>query len=124
VTKESILLIEDYTDVKNTLVRDLQRHGFDVTAFDDPKQALSQFKPNYYNIILLDVKTPGMTGFGVAKKIWALEPDAKICFFSAFEIYEREAKLMFKDLKSVRFIKKPILPNDLARFIAENSMQR
>jgi two-component SAPR family response regulator len=56
--------------------------------------------------------------------IWDIEPDAKICFFSAFEMHEREARVLFKDLKSVQFIKKPILPSKLARFIAENTVQR
>jgi YesN/AraC family two-component response regulator len=41
---------------------------------------------------------PGMTCFQLAKQIWALDPDAKIAFFSAFEIYEKEAKMVLKDL--------------------------
>jgi two-component SAPR family response regulator len=73
----------------------LQRHGFDA-AFNDPRQALTQFKENYYNIILLDVKMSCTIGFDVAKQIQDIEADAKNLFFSAFEMYERAARVCSK----------------------------
>jgi DNA-binding response OmpR family regulator len=36
----------------------LEKHGFSVDAFNDPKMALSHFKPNYYDAIVLDVRMP------------------------------------------------------------------
>lgn len=119
VANGSILLIDDDTDVRTVIGRGLQRHGFRVTAFGDPVHALSEFIPKHYDMIILDVRMPGMTGFQLAKKIWIKDPNARICFFSAFDIYEKEAKVMFKDLKSVLFIKKPISPNELAMQITE-----
>jgi DNA-binding NtrC family response regulator len=113
----NVLLVDDDRDVAEVMTGGLQRHGFVVTAFNDPKHALEQYKAKHYGMILLDVRMPGMTGFELAKQIWAKDPDAKIAFFSAFEIYESEAKVMFKDLKSVRFIKKPIAPAELAQII-------
>ena len=115
-----VLLVDDDQDVTLTITAGLQNHDFVVTAFNDPKYALSQYKPKHYDMILLDVRMPGITGFEVAKRIWAIDPDAKIAFFSAFEIYEKEARVMFKDLKTVQFIKKPITPSELARRIIEN----
>jgi CheY-like chemotaxis protein len=114
------LLVDDDQDVTEVMTGSLQRHGVKVTAFNDPENALSQYKAKHYDMILLDVRMPGMTGFQLAKQIWALDPDAKIGFFSAFEIYEKEAKKVFKELKSVLFIKKPIMPSELARQISEH----
>jgi DNA-binding response OmpR family regulator len=124
ITKRKVLLVDDDKDICMAMRSGLERHGFDVTTFDDPQEALLQFEAKLYDKIVLDLKMPGMTGVQLAKKIWALEPDAKVCFFSAFEMHERDARVLFKDLKNVQFIKKPILPNELARFIAENSTQR
>jgi phosphoserine phosphatase RsbU/P len=115
-----ILLVDDDQDVTEVMTGGLQRYGLQVTAYSDPEHALSQYKSKQYDMILLDVRMPGMTGFELAKRIWAKDADAKVGFFSAFEIYEKEAKVMFKDLKSVLFIKKPILPSELARQIAEH----
>lgn len=122
LTKGTILLINDDIDTKNALAYGLKRHGFDVTAFGDPEQAIVQFEPNYYGFVLLDVKMPATTAFKVAKRIWALEPVVKIYFFSAFDIYEKEVKILFKDLKTSCFIKKPILPSELAKVI-ESQLQ-
>jgi two-component system, OmpR family, response regulator len=116
-----VLLIDDDSDIAAVLSNGLQRHGFVVTAFSDPKQALAQYKKKHYDMILLDIRMPGMTVFQVAKRIWAIDPDAKICFLSATEIHEREARIIFKDLKRVRFIKKPVRPADLAQTL-ENSI--
>jgi two-component SAPR family response regulator len=62
----------------------------------------------------------GTTAFEIAKKMGAKYADAKICFLSETEIHENEAKMMFKDLKNVQFINKPITPGELAKCIAES----
>lgn len=95
----------------------LRKFGFEVDAFNDPLEALSHFKPNYYDAIILDVRMPGMSGFDLAKKIWAHDDKARLCFLSAFEIYEHEAKYVFESFKSHCFIKKPVAPSELAKHI-------
>lgn len=112
------MLIDDDSDILSVMTRGLSRHNFAVTGFSDPLMALSEFKANQYDMILLDVRMPGMSGFELAKKLWALDPDAKICFFSAFEIQDEEATVVFRNLKTVGFIRKPITPSELARRIA------
>ena len=37
--------------------------GFDVDTFDDPLQALSNFRPNLYDLVILDIALPNMNGF-------------------------------------------------------------
>ena len=41
----------------------LEFHEFEVEAFNDPKKALSNFRPGYYDLVVLDIKMPGMDGF-------------------------------------------------------------
>jgi DNA-binding response OmpR family regulator len=119
-SEASILLIDDDRDVCRIMRHGLERYGFNVTTFDDPQEALLQFEAKRYDKIVLDVRMPGIEGFHLAKKIWLMDPEAKIYFFSAFDMYESEAKVLFKDLKTSFFIKKPIAPTDLARCITEN----
>jgi DNA-binding response OmpR family regulator len=101
-------MVDDEEDIVESFVPPLRSEGFEVDSFTDPKQALSHFKDGYYDNIILDVKMPEMDGFDLAREIWKRDKDANICFFSAFEIYEQEAKAVFPSLKTHCFIKKPI----------------
>lgn len=80
------------------------------------------FKPNYYHAIVLDVRMPEISGFQLAKEIWAIDENARICFLSAFEIYEAEAKKVFQNFKTHCFIKKPMMPSALIQHIEAHLM--
>jgi DNA-binding response OmpR family regulator len=111
------MIVDDEPDITTILSSGLKRYGFEVDSYNAPFEALAQFKPNYYTAIILDIRMPGMNGFELARKIWAADPSAKICFFSAFEILETEAKSVFVNHKSHCFIKKPIMPSELSKHI-------
>lgn len=77
----------------------LHKYDLNVIVFNDPEQALSQYKAKHYDMILLDVRMADSNCFELAKKIWSIDPDARIGFFSTSDIYENEVKKVFKDLK-------------------------
>jgi DNA-binding response OmpR family regulator len=106
--KHRVLLVDDEQDITAVLKRMLEAKGYSVDAYNEPETALSLFKPNFYDIILLDIKMPRMSGFQLSRSIWQKQPNARICFFSAFEIYQKEAMLVFKNMQEYCFIKKPI----------------
>jgi DNA-binding response OmpR family regulator len=59
-----ILIVDDEADITLTLKLVLEEDGFAaVDLFNDPLAALSNFKPEYYDLILLDIKMPKMSGF-------------------------------------------------------------
>ena len=45
------------------------KRDFKVDTYNDPREALSNFKPHYYNISLIDVRMPGMDGFDLYKEL-------------------------------------------------------
>ncbi|MGI0048452.1 MAG: response regulator, partial [Nitrososphaera sp.] len=77
--------MDDEQDITSTLKRGLEKAGFNVDAFNNPEDALSHFKEDYYDDIILDIKIPGMDGFQLAREIWKIENEASICFLTAFE---------------------------------------
>lgn len=103
-----ILLVDDEQDITTVLKEGLERNGFEVAAYNDPLRAIEQYRPNYYDHHILDIRMPGMSGFDLARQIWLNDSDAQVCFLSSFEIYEEEARRVFKDLNSTCFIKKPM----------------
>ena len=83
-----VLLVDDEADILDFATKGLESNGFKVDAFRVPLGALSYFRPRYYDTIILDARMPGMSGFDLARKIWHEDRGARICFFSAFEVYQ------------------------------------
>ena len=115
--KLRVLVVDDEPDLTTIMKTGLEANGFGVDAFNNPILALSQFKPDYYAAIILDVRMAEMTGFELAKEIWAIDQDASICFLSAYEIYENVMTTTFHNFKRHCFLKKPIMISALTQHI-------
>jgi DNA-binding response OmpR family regulator len=125
-----VMLVDDEWNITFALKRGIEAHQrgslFQVDTFNDPVEALAYFKTksnnrNYYDLIILDIRMPHMNGFQLARNIWKVQPDAKICFLTAYAIYEAEAIRVFPPyLKDYYcFIQKPIHLDDLINLIKQ-----
>lgn len=113
-----IMVVDDESDLTLFISMTLEYHGCMVDAFNDPKNALSNFKPDYYDLVVLDIKMPGMDGFELYKEIQRIDNKANVCFLTASELYyeefrEKEYNALDKNL----FIRKPIGNDDLIKEI-------
>ena len=116
--RKRIMLVDDDKDILVILKKGLEMKDFEVHTFYDPIEALEKFKPDYYDIILTDVRMPGLNGFELYRRIRKQDEKAKVFFLSAIDIYENEVKLAFPNLDPDMFIHKPIGINDLVQTIA------
>jgi DNA-binding response OmpR family regulator len=120
MNNKRILVVDDEQDIALTLGEGLVEAGYDIKTFNDPALALSEFKAGAYDLLLLDVKMPGMTGFELYRKIKDIDSKVNVCFITAFESYHEEFKREFFPLGNVKgFIQKPITIEDLIKFIDE-----
>src|SRR5919112_1088539 len=95
-----ILAIDDEPDLTMLCKMALEHYGFEVNTFNDPKEALSNYKPGYYDLVILDIK----------KK----DANAKVCFLTASELYYEEfRKKEYCALDKGLFIRKPIDNDEL-----------
>ena len=106
--KPRILVVDDEGDIVIVLKASLQRNGYEVDGFTDPREALVNFKKDCYDLILLDIKMPKMNGFELSHELTKIDDGAKIGFMSAFEIKLDEARVAFPTLKALFFMRKPI----------------
>ena len=62
----------------------------EVYTSNNPVIALSEFKSNFYDLLLVDIEMPDMNGFELSEKILAIDINVKVCYMSSTEI-NREA---------------------------------
>jgi two-component system, OmpR family, response regulator ChvI len=103
-----ILIVDDDTGITLAFKKGLEGDGFEVDTFNDPLEALSNFKPSKYDFLLLDVRMPNMNGFELYKEIEKVDGDVKVCFITAFEVYYEALREVFPSLEVECFIRKPI----------------
>lgn len=124
MANHKLLLVDDQADITLALKMGLERYGFEVDTFNDPEQALSHFKANNYDGIVLDIRMPKMSGFQLARAIWEKDHNAKVCFLSAFEINDTEARKVFSHFKSYCFLTKPISTATLAKHLESHILSK
>jgi YesN/AraC family two-component response regulator len=55
---------------------------FEVYTYDNPLEALSEFKPNFYDLLLTDINMPHMNGFQLYDRVLELDVNIRVCFIS------------------------------------------
>lgn len=78
-----ILLVEDEQTLAETIKLNLEMEGYHVTPAADGKKALKLFKEGRYNLVILDVMLPEMSGFTVCESIRLENMEVPILFLSA-----------------------------------------
>jgi len=113
-----ILIVDDEKDITFFLKNVLEDHGFEVTAFNDPLEALSSFKAGMYDLIVLDIRMPKIDGFELYQKLQEIDGNVRIGFMTAYEVHYEALRELFPDsYSSVCFIKKPFTVQDLVKKI-------
>jgi two-component system, OmpR family, response regulator ChvI len=115
--KKRILLVDDEHDITFSLRIGLENNGFAVDIFNDPEEALSNFKAGLYDLLLIDVKMPKMNGFELYQEIEKMDNKAKVCFITAFEVYYNSLRELFPTVKVDCYIKKPVTTDELVQRI-------
>src|SRR5437660_12172983 len=86
IATTTILLVDNEPDSISVLSMGLEDEGFKVDAFNDPILALSNFKPNFYALSILDINMPKMNGYELYKEIRKIDDKIKVCFLTASDI--------------------------------------
>jgi DNA-binding response OmpR family regulator len=116
--QKKILAVDDEPDITRLCSLALEYYGFKVDTFNDSEEALSNFKPDYYDLVILDIKMPKMDGFELYDELKKKDNDAKVCFLTASELYYEEFRREeYYALDKNLFIRKPIDNEDLLKEI-------
>jgi DNA-binding response OmpR family regulator len=114
--QKNILVVDDEADLTMLCSLALEIHGFKVDTFNDPREALSNYKPDYYDLVILDIKMPKMDGFQLYDEIKKKDHKAKVCFLTASEFYYEEfRKREYDAIDKNLFLRKPIENEELLK---------
>jgi DNA-binding response OmpR family regulator len=96
----------------------LEDAGFECISYTDAVKAMQEFRPNYYDLVILDIKMPVLNGFELCKKIIELDKPVYIILITASEAYyEKFRSQHLPELGKINYIQKPIGNEELIRIV-------
>lgn len=120
-TKISILIVDDEESVRDSLYNWFIDDGYLVDCAENAKQALSILESKNFDIILADIKMPGMDGMEMHRRIRSLNRDSIVIIMTAFASVATAVQAL-KD-GAYDYITKPFDPDDLSHLIRNATSQ-
>ncbi|MFL6320961.1 MAG: response regulator [Nitrososphaeraceae archaeon] len=117
--RKRVLLVDDEHDICMTFQTVLEDAGFECNYYTDSVKALQEFRPNYYDLVLLDVKMPVLNGFELCKKMRELDKSIQLIFTTAGGEYREEiGRQSYRESNNkFIYIQKPIGNEELAQIV-------
>ena len=106
---------DDGDNINNSNTSNNNNKKLEVYTSNYPLLALSQFKPNFYDLLLVDINMPDMNGFELSTQILKIDVNVKICFMSAGEVNDKAVRELYPSISIGCFIKKPISIEELVK---------
>ena len=119
--KVSILIVDDEESVRDSLYNWFIEDGYEVECAENAKKALSILELKKMDIILADIKMPGMDGLEMHRRIRSLNKDSIVIIMTAFASVTTAVQAL-KD-GAYDYITKPFDPDDLSHLIRNASSQ-
>src|SRR5215207_11070810 len=118
-----ILVMDDDPDITLTFKKVFEAENensnkkisFVVSTYNDPLLALSEFKPNFYDLLLVDINMPKMNGFEFSVKVLEIDINPRVCFMSSGLINQEALREQYPALSIGCFIRKPVSISYLVR---------
>jgi CheY-like chemotaxis protein/anti-sigma regulatory factor (Ser/Thr protein kinase) len=115
-------VVDDEELLRDMLVRSLSRLGYEALSAQDGEQALDMFKAQAFDLVLSDVRMPGMDGLALLRVIKEINPRMPVIMISG----ESDTAMVVAALKAgaENFIAKPLEINTLAQVIDQALARR
>ena len=118
-----ILIVDDDPDITLTFKKAFEevnrisgsKSSFHVNTYNDPILALSEFKPDFYDLLLVDINMPKMNGFDFCVKVLEIDINPRVCFMSSGLINQEALREQYPSLSFGCFIKKPVTIENLIK---------
>ena len=110
-----ILIVDDEASVRDSLYQWFKADGYRVDTAEDAAGALKKLQENPWDIILLDIKMPGMDGIELQNRIKQIDKNIVTIIITAYASVDTAIQAL-KD-GAFDYVTKPVDPDDLSRLI-------
>jgi two-component system response regulator ChvI len=108
----NIMLVDDEEDILYSFNAALTNNGYHVEAFSDSQEALECFaQSTHFDLVILDLRMPGLNGLELYSRLKAINRDVKILFLSALDVVPELVSIL-PDIKQDDILKKPVATED------------
>ncbi|MCL7960641.1 MAG: sigma-54 dependent transcriptional regulator [marine benthic group bacterium] len=119
---KKILIVDDELSVRNSLREWFLEDGFAVETAEDGNAALQRMHSGPYDIVIIDLKMPGMDGITLERRIREIDKDAAIIILTAFASVETAVEAL--KLGAFDYVTKPVDPDELSNTVRNALKQR
>jgi len=111
VSKNRILIVEDEGDMRNGLRKILSRRGYGVDTAEDGLKAVEKIKQRSFQVIVVDLKIPGMDGIGVLQSAKDIDRSIAVIIITGYGTVTSAVESM--RLGAFDYITKPFKPDEI-----------
>ena len=118
--KKRILIVDEEKDVGGTFETILKNYGFEIDYFTDPAVALEKFKPNLYDLTILDINMPEINGFELYDQLKSRDSNIKTLFITGLnsvESYNTQNSKVYPLKGQRHFMVKPVSNKELLEHV-------
>jgi len=117
-----LLVVEDDPDMRALLVEGLQAGGYDVASAQDAFKALGKLEDCHPDLVLTDLRLPGMDGLDLIAKLLERHPDLPILVLTSAQDIETAVTAMRRG--AAHFMRKPISLEGLCQIVERELARR
>jgi two-component system, OmpR family, response regulator len=117
--RASVLVVDDEPGVVSFVARALRAKGFDADVAAGGEEALARMRAARYDVVLLDLRMPGINGVAVLKQLMLTRPDQKVIVVSAAA--DTRIKVRCLELGAADFVAKPFAVAELVARVAAHT---
>jgi YesN/AraC family two-component response regulator len=110
-----ILVVDDEQIVLDSVTRILEDENYEVRTCRNGEAALEILKEGGFDILVTDLKMPGMDGLEAMEALSRIDPDLSMIMFTAYSTVDSAVKAM--KLGAVDYIRKPFTPDQLTELV-------
>jgi DNA-binding NtrC family response regulator len=120
-SRGSILVVDDEKIVRDALTKWFIEDGFTVESAEDGASALRKLQERRWDLILLDIKMPGMDGIELQQRVVEVDPSVTIVFITAHATVDTAVQAL--KAGAFDYVTKPVDPDHLSH-IVQNAMKQ
>ncbi|MDR3557539.1 MAG: sigma-54 dependent transcriptional regulator [Syntrophobacteraceae bacterium] len=118
----SILIVDDEPSVRDSLMHWFVQEGYSVETAADALEALERMRDSSFDIVLLDIKMPGMDGIELQARLKEIDGQMAIIIMTAYASVDTAVQALKQG--AYDYIAKPVDPDDLSRLVRNAAIQR